>query len=594
MSDAEGIKWDLSIFYKGLNDEKIDEDLKKADLMADQLSKKYRKKIPEISAEDLVNFFHEYEEFLETAAKPNFYALLRFSENTLDQNTQQLLSRIEKRLTEATNKLIFIDLEINEISEERFTQLLENPTLNDYRHYLELIRLMKPYLLGEEAEQVLQKKSLTSLAAWQKFFEEYTGNFDFKIDLEGDGKIQTLTGPQLRNLFTAPDRDLRERAFLSFYEVYQENRLALKTIFNSVFMDHTIIEEIRKYENPMVPAFIRDQVEGDVIQLLLDVTRKNYPLFQEFLRLKAKILGLPKLKGWDMLAPYPAPEKIYSWEKAQQIILDSFGDFSSELQEVANLFFQRQWIDAEVRKGKRGGAACWVGTIRINPWIFLSFEGKLQNVATLAHELGHGIHNYIAGQNQNYFNKRQPTVLAETASVFGEMLVTHKFLKTANVEEKKKLIMDQLDEYGMTVFRQILYILWELDAHNQGREGTLSDEDLRQLWVKHIEELYGDAVEFPKVMDWAFLAIPHFISYLYYCYSYAFGHLFVVSLYQKYLEEGKKFVPKYLALLKSGGKDFPAKLAKDMGVDLTSEDFWQGGFDHFQTLLEELKELIND
>ncbi|MFX0115618.1 MAG: M3 family metallopeptidase, partial [Candidatus Hodarchaeota archaeon] len=253
------------------------------------------------------------------------------------------------------------------------------------------------------------------------------------------------------------------------------------------------------------------------------------------------------------------------------------------------------WIDAEPRKGKRGGAACWTGTPRIHPWIYLSYEGKLTNVATLAHELGHGIHNWLSGQSQNFFNKQHPTVLGETASGFGETLLINKLLKELeDKEEKKKLLMDQLDDFHATVFRQVMYTLWELEVHEQGKDGVISDDDLRKTWVKHIIEAYGEAIEFPSVMDWAFFAIPHFINHHYYCYSYSFGLLFVISLYKKYLDEGESFIPKYIDLLRAGGKNFPVKLAAELGVDITSEEFWQGGFDYFKSLIEELRELVKN
>ncbi|MFQ5978149.1 MAG: M3 family oligoendopeptidase [Candidatus Heimdallarchaeota archaeon] len=595
MSSAKGVMWDLSFFYEGLDDHRIDEHLTKADGLANEIVNSYRKKIKEASAEDLANMLREYEEFIETIAKPQLYVYLRFTADNLDQDVQSLLSRIEKQVTETTNKLVFIDLEINEIDDGRFNDLLANEVLSDYRHYLELVRLQKPYLLTEEAEQVLQKKALTSIKGWAKFYEEFTSSLEFEIEIEGEKK--TLTDPQMRNLFQSPDRALREQVFKTYYSVYEQNRLIWKHIFNNVFADHTSSEELRGYEEPMVPAFLRDQIpSGDrkIVKLLMDVTRKNNSILQEFFQLKAQILGF-KLQGWDTLAPYPLPEKIYLWEKGKKMVLDAYSEFSQEMGAVAQKFFDEGWVDAEARKGKRGGAACWSGTPKIHPWFFLTYEEKLTNVATIAHEMGHGIHGYLAGQSQNYYNKLTPTILAETASGFGEMLVVDRLLKElTNKEEKKKLLLDQLDDFHVTVFRQVLYTLWELDVHEQGKKGALSDDELMEAWVKQTDWFYGKEVEYPEVMNWAFFAIPHFMNYLYYCYSYSFGHLFVVSLFQKYLEEGETFVPKYLALLKAGGKDFPVNLAKEIDVDLTSETFWQGGFDFFKSLIEELRALVEE
>ncbi|MFX0114827.1 MAG: M3 family metallopeptidase, partial [Candidatus Hodarchaeota archaeon] len=355
MSTAKGVTWDLSFFYEGPDDSRIEEDLARADELAKEIAEKYRKHIIEASAADLAEMLKEYEDFVETGARPQLYALLLFTENTSSSQAQSLLSRVEKRITEASNKLVFIDLEINQIEDARFKELLKNEVLAEYRHYLELVRLQKPYLLGEEAEQVLLKKRLTSIKAWDKFYEEFTSNFEFELEI--NGKKKTLNDAQMRNLFTDPDRDLRERVFKTYYSVYEfeQNRLALKHIFNNVFQDHSIVEELRKYEEPMVPAFLRDQVKGDIIRLLMDITRRNYPLLQEYYQLKAQILG-HKIMGWDILAPYPVPEKTYDWNTGKKMVLEAYESFSPELRDVALKFFDG-WIDADPRKGKRGGAA---------------------------------------------------------------------------------------------------------------------------------------------------------------------------------------------------------------------------------------------
>ncbi|MFX0117143.1 MAG: M3 family metallopeptidase, partial [Candidatus Hodarchaeota archaeon] len=503
MSSAKGVTWDLSFFYEGLDDHRIDEDLAEADGLATEIANSYRKKIKEASAQDLADMLRKYEEFVETIARPQLYAYLRFTADNLDQDVQVLLSRIEKQVTETSNKLVFIDLEINEIDDDRFHDLLANEILSDYRHYLELVRLQKPYLLTEEAEQVLQKKALTGIKGWAKFYEEFTSSLEFEIEIEGEKKA--LTDPQMRNFFQHPNRALREQVFTTYYSVYKQHRLIWKNVFNNVFADHTSSEELRGYEEPMVPAFLRDQIPKEdrkIVKLLMDVTRKNNSLLQEFYQLKAQILGF-KIQGWDMLAPYPLPEKTYPWETGKQMVLDAYHEFSPEMGTVAQKFFDEGWVDAEARKGKRGGAACWTGTPKIHPWFFLTFEEKLTNVTTMAHEMGHGIHGYLAGQSQNYYNKQTPVVLAETASGFGEMLVVDRLLKElTDKEEKKKLLMDQLDDFHVTVFRQVMYTLWELDVHEQGKKGALSDTKFMNAWVKQTNWFYGEEVEFPECMNW--------------------------------------------------------------------------------------------
>lgn len=587
--------WDLSFFYDGLDDPRIEEELAKGSELAAEIANSYKNKLKDASAEDLASLLQNYEELAETQMRPYTFAVLRFTADSRDSDVQTLLSRVEKQVTEANNQLVFMDIEINQIEDDRFAELLASEALSDYRHYLELIRLQKPYLLTEEAEQVLQKKALTGIRGWTKFYEEFASSLEFEIEIDGEKK--TLTDPQMRNLFQNPDRTLREQVFKTYYAAYKQHRLILKHIFNNVFADHTSSEELRKYEEPMVPAFLRDQItseDREIVKLLMEVTRKNNSILQEFYQLKAKILGF-KIMGWDMLAPYPTPEKTYGWDEGKKMVLEVYSEFSSEMGDVAQKFFDEKWVDAEARPGKRGGAACWPGTPRIHPYFFLSYEGKLVNVATIAHEMGHGIHGYLAGQIQNYFNKQTPVILAETASGFGEMLLTNRLLKElTDKEEKKKLLMDQLDDFHVTVYRQIMYTLWELDVHEQGKAGMLSEDKLMEAWVKQTDWFYGAEVAFPDMMNFAFFAIPHFMNYLYYCYSYSFGYLFVVSLYNKYLEEGEAFVPKYLELLKAGGKDFPVNMAKEIGVDLTSETFWQGGFDYFKGLVEELRALVDE
>ncbi|MGQ9735276.1 MAG: M3 family oligoendopeptidase [Thermaceae bacterium] len=523
-----------------------------------------------------------YEKALEKAYKPLLYASLYFSTHTQDAEAKALLDLTRSRFAELKNRLLPLELYIKTLPEEAFSLLLETPELHDLRHWLSRLRAFAPYTLSEKEERILNLKSLVGRSAWSQFYTEYTGRFRFMVN----GK--SLTDAEVRALRRSPDPGVRRQAHQALYGKLLEEGPTLAYIFNTILQDFLQDLELKGYDHPLRPTALADELEVEEILGLLEATKSHYALVEAYYRLKAQRLGFAKTPSPDLLAPFGEEPKV-PFEEAKGMVLEAFHRFSPEMAKIARTFFEKRWIDIYPRPGKRGGAFCSGGLPSTHPYILLNHTDDLASVHTLAHELGHGIHFYLA-RGQRLLNFGATTPLAETASVFAEILLDDLLLsQLSSREERATLLANRIEDAINTAFRQVMYTWFELRALERRKKGALGPEEFHALWDEEQKRLYGEGVEWTELDKAAWSGIPHFIHYRFYTYSYAYGYLLVLALYARYREEGRAFVPKYLEILKAGESENPGTILKRAGVNPKEPAFWEGSFQILEGWLKELE-----
>ena len=586
------VRWNLGDLYASPADPQIQADLDRSRQMALDFASRYRGRVASLGPEQLLGALRELEEIYTIGYKPQGYAFLAFSAQTQDPQLKDLLSRVREASTQTFNELIFFEVELKAMAEEAFAKLLAAPELANYHHYLRQQRAFAPHTLSEPEERLFSQLRLTGASAWSQLYTEITSSLRFPIEVDGEPK--ELTDSELRALRTEPDRDLRRRATESLYTVYENNAHVVTYIFNTLFQDHKINVGLRHYASAIEPNALENQLSPEAIEGLLSAVEAHYPLAQEYLRLKAQLLGLSgDFHFYDVLAPYEAETRRYAFEEARELVLASYGRFSPQFNQVAGSFFDQSWIDGMPRPGKRGGAFCSGLLPAYHPYVLTNYTGRLDDVFTLAHELGHGIHFELA-RRQTPLNYDPTIPMAEVASVFGEILLS-RYLREREPDPvvRRNILSRMIEEALSTIFRQVMYTRWEQRAHARRAEGVATPEDYGQLWMEESKRMYGDQVIFSPLDRWGWSTIPHFIGYRFYCYSYAFGHLLTFALYQKYLEEGEAFVPGYTELLASGGRDRPENLLRVVGLNPLEPGFWDRGFKVLRGLLDEFSREVS-
>lgn len=589
--DGAAPTWDLGPLYDGPADPRLDADLAEAARRAAQLAARWRGRIAPgtLTPSELAAAVSEWEAVHVLGKKPGFYASLLFAANTQDSGAQQLLERTRERWMAAETELVFLTIEITRIPDDAYARLACAPELADVRHFLEHLRRERPHVLTEPEERVMTRKNLSGREAFVRLFEELTGSFRFSLVVDGEERM--LTGEEMLALLSHSDGTLRAHAYSKYLARFAEHGLIFTGIFNSLLLDHRLECELRHYADLADPTHHDNQVTAATVDALMTATERHAALARSYFALKAKLLGVERLKVTDLYAPLPDSQWHIPYGKARQMILEAFGAFAPEFREGAAEFFQRRWIDAVVRTGKTAGAYCSSYAPTTNPFIVLSYTGTIRDVTTLAHELGHGIHDRLAAR-QRYVNYNPPLTLAETASVFAEMILTRHLLAGGlSAVDRLAVLCMTLEEIIATVFRQNVLTRFELAAHERRRDTQLTATAIGDLWWDANAALYGDAVEMPPDYRWAWSYIPHFVHSRFYCYSYVFGELLALTLYQRYREEGSAFLPGYIDLLAAGGSETPAALLARLGYDITEPRFWDHGFQVIQELLAELEQL---
>ena len=587
-SGAEGITWDLSDLYSNLKDKKIQRDIKDLFQKSEAFEKKYRGKInsPKLTPKFLLNAVEDLEYISEKIGKLLSFAYLVFAGNTRNPENGAFLQMIQEKSTEARKHLMFFELEWIKLSNKKVDSLLNNKILFQYKHFLEQERSYKPHKLSEPEEKILDEKANTGSRAFKRLFDEILNNIRFKIRL--DGKTKSLSETEILALLYDPDRNKRKAGAKSLTVGLKENSHVLTYIFNTLVQDHALNDRLRLFENPMDSRNLSNEIDKKTLDSLMTSCERNYDMVDTYYSLKKRLLGIKKFYDYDRYAPIFHDSEIINYKKSKEIILGSFHNFSPKMANIAQKFFDKNWIDAEVRDGKRGGAFSHSTVPSAHPYVFTNYTGRMRDVMTLAHELGHGVHQYLSRQ-QGYFQSDTPLTTAETASVFAEILVFHKLMETEkNPKTKLALICGKLEDIFATVFRQVVLTRFEESLHHARRDkGELTSENINELWTEANKPMFGKSVEMSDDYRNWWMYIPHFIHSPFYCYAYSFGELLVLSLYSKYINEGNVFVPRYIELLSSGGSDAPEVLLERVGVNIKDPDFWQGGLDLLREMVDE-------
>ncbi len=590
-SSAVGVAWDLSDLYDGLADPAIERDLDDALARARTFEASYRGKIePGPSADLLLGAVRELEALSELMDKPITYASLVHAAKTDDPAHGALLTKTRERRMQINKHLIFFDLEWVKVEDGVVAGLLASPALARYRHYLKQKRAWRPHYLSEPEEKVLEEKSVTGRAAFVRLFDESVASIRFPF--EHGGKAEQLSLQQINAKLYSPDRTIRAAAAAGLTRGLQDNAHLLTFVLNTLVLDHRSDCDLRHFQSPMGPRHLANEISDAVVDALLSAAERHHATVQRYYRLKGKLLGLDQLCDYDRYAPLFADLPECDWKTARSIVEESYAAFSPRAGEVIGLFFEKNWIDAELRQGKRGGAFSSSAVPSAHPYILMSFTDKLRDVMTLAHELGHGLHQYLS-RGVGYLQCDTPLTTAETASVFGEMLTFQRLQERyPDPRTRLALLCSKIEDGFATVFRQVVLTRFEQAVHKARHdEGELATARLNELWLAANGPMHGDVVRLTEGYAWWWSYIGHFVHVPFYCYAYAFGELLVLALVQKYKQDGGAFVPRYLELLASGGSDAPHVLLANLGVDVTDPGFWELGLRLLDEMVDEAERL---
>jgi oligoendopeptidase F len=587
------VRWDLSDLFSGIDDPRIESTWTQSHAAADAFAAKYRGKIEssDLTASFLAQALTEYEALANEAGKPITFAHLLFAADTGNPALGAFMQKQMEKGTELQVKLMFFDLELMGAPEETIAKIAGDPALDNYRHYIQVVRTFSNHRLTEPEEIILEETANTGNRAWERLFEEVTSNHVYKLKRPGSTEAEEISQEELLNLLRVPERDLRQAAADAFTAGLKEMERVLVFTYNNLIQDKAVGDRLRSYDYPEHSRHLSNELDKETVDLVVAKCRENYGLVSRFYNVKRQILGLPELTHIDRYAPLFDTEEPVEWEEAKRIVLEAFGQFSGEVEARAREFFDKNWIDAEPRKGKRGGAFCSYNTPDTHPVVFQSYLNKQDDVMTLAHELGHGVHASFS-RAQSYFNYHGTLPLAELASTFGEMLVFEKLVESASLKDKLALYAGKIEGVFATIFRQAAMFSFEQRCHQVRREeGELTSEQFGELWQAEIQAMFGDSVKLGEDHKCWWSYVSHFISVPFYVYAYSFGELLVLSLYQQAKVEGPGFSRKYVDLLKLGGSRTPQELMETVGVDLRSPAFWDGGFAALEKLVGEFEKL---
>ena len=592
-NSAAGVAWNLGDLYAGLDDPALDRDLHAALERAQAFEQTYRGRIATLApagAELLLTAVRELESLFEQMDRPAVYASLVHAAKTDAPRHGALLAKTREQRTVINKHLIFFDLEWLQLADEPAQALIHDPRLAKYRHWLEHKRAWKPHYLSEPEEKILDEKSVTGKAAFSRLFEETTASLKFPF-AEDTGVAHLSLQEILAKLYD-PVREVRRRAAEGISQGLKDNARLLTFIFNTIVLDNQSDWQLRHFSHPMASRNLANEISDSVVEALLVATQRHDALVQRYYRLKRKLLGLDTLCDYDRYAPLFSDMPPCDWPTARRIVQESYAAFSPDAGRVIREFFDKSWIDAELRPGKRGGAFSSSAVPSVHPYILLNFTERIRDVMTLAHELGHGLHQYLS-RRQGYLQCDTPLTTAEMASVFGEML-TFRRLQELYPEPRLRLAMlcSKIEDAFATVFRQVVLTRFEQQLHDaRQKQGELSTETVNQMWHSANQAMFGDSVQLTDGYAWWWLYIGHFIRSPFYCYAYAFGELLVLALFQKYKQDGPAFVPKYLELLSAGGSDAPHVLLAKLGVDVNDPAFWELGLKLLGEMVSEAEKL---
>jgi len=578
-------EWDLRDLYPGRGSPELARDLERAANDAAAFAAAYKGKLPALPGEELGAAVAAYERLQELLERIMSYASLVYSGDISDPELGRFYQLMQERTNDIASTLLFFALELNKLEDADLEAKLGAHALAHYRPWLRDVRVFRPHQLSDEAEKLLHEKYVAGRAAWIRLFEETMAGLRFPID----GK--DLTSAEAFHLLSEPDARLRRDAAKSIGAVLGRNVRLFALITNTLAKDKEIEDRWRGYKRPISARNLGNFVEDEVVEALISAVRASFPrLSHRYYRLKAKWFGVERLPYWDRNAPLPEEEsRTIPWSEAETTVLRAYGAFSPELASVGRKFFDHRWIDAPVRPGKSPGAFAHPTVPSAHPYLLLNYQGKTRDVMTLAHELGHGVHQVLAG-GQGHLMSQTPLTLAETASVFGEMLTFRALLGAERDPKRRKVMLSsKVEDMLNTVVRQIAFVEYERRVHDERREGELTPERIGQIWLGVQGESLGPALAFEEEYRHYWSYIPHFIHSPFYVYAYAFGDCLVNSLYAVYQEAERGFAEKYLDMLRAGGTRHHRELLAPFGLDAGDPKFWDKGLAVIAGFIDELE-----
>lgn len=581
-------RWDLTTLAGGSH-ESIVAALDATRKDVDRFAERWRGRVAGLTPEELLGALRESESLLTRLYRPSAYSSLAFSTATDDPAIQSFRSKVQEEVTDISNRLQFFDIEIKQAPQAQVDAWLASEALAHYRHYLRRLRTFAPHTLSEAEEKLASTKAITGSQAWSRLYTELSSSWTFEIEVPGEEKKQH-TLAEARALRTHADRAVRKRATEAVLGRFKDNAQVLTFAVNTIYQDHRLEIGMRGYQRPVDPTLLDDELTPEVVEALMSAVEAAYPLAQRYYRIKSRALGIADFGTEDVLAPWEPEEKKIPWDEARSRVLNAFRTVSPKFAEDAAAFFDQRRIDAEPRPGKREGAFCSGMMPGFDPFVLLNYTGRIDDVATLAHELGHGVHFVLAHRAQTLFTFGPTTPLAETASVFGETVLIEQLLaEEKDPKVRKAILASRIEDAISTIMRQVAYTRYEMNAHARCAEGLVPTDGLNALWAAEMKRLYGDSVRMTGLDAHGWLTIPHLVHYRFYCYSYAFGMLLVLALYQRWKKEGDAFIPRYQELLGAGGNGAPTALLGKIGIDIADPAFWKQGLEHVAGLVDQFE-----
>lgn len=590
--------WDLSDLVRDPRSEDFEEFVKSIELKVSIIENKRNYLSNDLKESDFQSIFYSIEDVSEKVSIVDGYAHLKYSADTSSNDAASLLTRMDLMAADIGNRLLFFDLWFRkELDEDNAKRLIESMPIV-YREYLKHKRLLAKYVLTEPEEKIISTLEVTGTNALVKIYDRMVNGFEYLMVIKKARKTIKKTFSNKEKLLSyirSTKAEERKSAYQSLLQVYKKNSGILGEIYQNLVLqwrDENM--NMRGYESPISVRNASNNLDDSTVRALLNVCKKNSDIFQDYFLEKAKMLGHRKLRRYDLYAPLSlrnSDQKKFTFSEAVNTVLDTFEGFNAQFREYSERVFNEHHVDSEIRKDKQGGAFCSTVSPKRTPYVLLNFDGKSRDVSTMAHELGHAIHS-IAASDKPITVAHAPLPLAETASVFAEMLLNDKLFSSVGFREQKILLAEHIDDMYATIMRQAYFTLFEIDAHRIIANENATTDKISELYLNNLSQQFGDSVNVSSDFQWEWTYIPHFFHSPFYCYAYSFGNLLVLSLYQQFKNEGRSFIPKYLNILSSGGSRKPEKLLKDSGMDISRDEFWQQGFNLLEDKIKELKKML--
>jgi len=581
-------RWDLTHLVKDPV-QQLEQHLSGLDAQVAQIEAARAKLTPGMPSSDFQSILNISEAVAQSSSRLGAYAYLWFSENTKDAKARSFKTHVEERLTALQNRLLFFELWWQGVDDQNAARLMGD--VGDFRYHLETIRRYKPHTLSEPEEKIINVKNVTGRSAVNTLYDVVTNAFTFTVK-EG-GKRKTVNREGLMTYIRSPKAGVRQAAYQELYRVFSAQRDLLGEIYKTLVNDWKSENlSLRHFTSPIATRNLGNDVPDRAVDVLLSVCAKNADIFQQYFKLKARICGIAPMSRYHLYAPHRTEAKKYKYADAVKLVLEAYRGFSPRLADLAQQVFRDHHIDAPTKPGKIGGAYCYSVVPGLTPYVLLNYTGDARDIATMAHELGHAVHGMMAAHH-SVFTFHSTLPLAETASVFGERILSDALMKQeTNKKVRQGLLLSQLDDMYATVLRQAYFVRFEKTAHQMIADGATGDQ-LAETYLDELRQQFGKAVKVPNEFQWEWLTIPHIYASPFYCYAYSFGNLLVLALYRKYQTDGAAFVPQYLDLLATGGSKSPENILAKVGVDMTSEAFWQSGFVTIREMVGQLESTLS-